>query len=215
MDTLRRRYLLVIVALALASPLALYLQYDVPAAQGLEELKRKVPTQMGDWCMVPGAERGPTEDEKRILETDAVLTRTYTRGSGPQCDLSITFSRDNRRVAHPPEICYKGGGWSVEANELVSFLVEGRAFYANRLLLFRGGTRLHVLYWFRAGQADSASYLRMQWNIIKLQFTRRGSSSALLRVSAISSSPDEDRAVLAALRDFAAAVIPAVSKAVE
>ena len=215
MSTLKKRYVVAIVALAAATPLALYLQYDVPPGQSLEQLKEKIPTAIGPWVMI--AERGPTDDERRILETDAILTRTYAAGAGSPCDLSIVFSKDNRRVAHPPEICYKGSGWSVEENEVIQFPVEGfaRPFEANRLLLLQGGQRLHVLYWFKAGPAYSASYLRMQWNIIKAHFTHRGSSSALIRVSATCQSPDEDAQVLRTLRGFAALAIPAVTAAME
>jgi hypothetical protein len=53
----------------------------------------------------------------------------------------------------------------------------------------------------------------MQWNIIKMHLTRRGSSSALLRVSAISMSPSDDEKVIATLREFAALAIPALDKA--
>ena len=213
MSTLRTRYTVAIVAMAIVAPLALYFQYSVPPAQSLETLKDKVPAGIGPWSMI--GERGPTDEERRILETDAILTRTYSRGLALQCDLSITFAKDNRRVAHPPEICYKGSGWSVEEKKVVDFPVEGRPFQANKLLLVHGTSRMVVLYWYKAGPEYSASYLRMQWNIIKTFFTRRGSSSALIRVSAMSSGPDDDKNVLATLRDFAALALPAVTSALK
>jgi EpsI family protein len=213
MHTLQTRFLVAILALAVTTPLVLYLQYDVPAGQSFESLRDKVPATIGTWHQV--AERGPTEDEKRILETDAILTRTYSRGEGPNCDLSITFARDNRRVAHPPEICYKGSGWGVEEKEVVELSIDGQPFYVNRLLLIRGNSRLHVFYWFKAGPSNSASYLAMQWNIIKLHFTHRGSGSALLRLTATSTHAEDDKPALAALREFAAVAIPVASDAVQ
>ena len=45
------------------------------------------------------------------------------------------------------------------------------------------------------------NYLAMQWHIIKTQITRRGSSSALCRVSAMSTAPERDEATVATLRE--------------
>ena len=212
MHTYRKRCVVAIVAMAIVGPIALYFQFDVPPPSTSDVLK-DIPVDIGPWAMVD--ERGPSEDEKRILETDAILTRTYSRGTPPQCDLSVVFARDNRRVAHPPEICYKGSGWMVEKRSVVEFPVDGAPFRANRLLLLRGNARLLVLYWYKAGPTCTENYLTMQWNIVKTHLTRRGSSSALCRVSAISTEPEKDNEVVATLREFAAIAIPAVNKVIQ
>jgi EpsI family protein len=209
--TYRKRCLVAIVAMAIVGPLALFFQFDVPAPSTADVLK-DIPTQIGPWVMID--ERGPSEDEKRILETDAILTRTYSQGEPPQCDLSVVFARDNRRVAHPPEICYKGAGWMVEKRDVAEFPVAGEPFRVNRLLLLRGTSRMLVLYWYKAGPVSTENYLAMQWHIIKTQITRRGSSSALCRVSAMSTAPERDEATVATLREFAALAIPEVNKVV-
>ena len=212
MHTLKSRCIIAIVAMAIVAPVALYLQFDVPPASSADVFGA-VPRQIGPWFMV--SEREPSEDERRILETDAIMTRTYSKGETTQCDLSTVFARDNRRVAHPPEICYKGSGWTVEKKQIEEFPVEGKPFRTNRLLLLRGNVRLLVLYWYKAGPTCTENYLKMQWNILKTHFTRRGSSSALIRVSAVSPSPSEDEKVVATLREFAACAIPAVNNAIE
>ena len=212
MRTLHKRYVTVVVAMAIAAPLALFLQFDVPAPSNVEALEA-IPREIGPWSMV--SQRGPSDKEREILETDAILTRTYSRGEPLQCDLSVVFARDNRRVAHPPEICYKGSGWTVERRSIAEFPVDGAPFRANRLLLLRGDARLLVLYWYKAGPVCTENYLKMQWNIIKTHLTRRGSGSALCRVSATSPAPDEDEQVVATLRDFAALAIPAVNSVVK
>ena len=212
MKTFKQRCIVAIVLMALVAPLALYLQFDVPAPARADALE-VIPRTIGPWTVV--SERGPSEDEVKILETDAILTRTYSRGDPPQCDLSVVFAKDNRRVAHPPEICYKGSGWNVERREVVEFPVAGQPFRANRLLLIRGNARLLVLYWYKAGPTCTANYLKMQWNIIKTHFGRRGSSSALCRVSALSPGPGQDDGIVATLRDFAGLAIPAVNAAID
>jgi EpsI family protein len=211
MQTLRQRCTVAIVAMAVVAPLAIFFQYNVPAPADLGLLRDHVPQAIGPWTM--SDEREPSEKEVEILETKAILTRTYTRGTKPDVDFSIVYAPNNRRVAHPPEICYKGSGWSVENSTVVQFPVEGKPFKANRLLLLRGGKRLLVLYWYKAGADYFASYLKMQWATIWYQMTLRSSSSALIRVSAESSGPDEDAEIFATLEEFAALALPAVTPA--
>lgn len=212
MKTFKQRCVIAIILMALAAPAALYFQFDVPPPASADALEA-IPRTIGPWKVI--SERGPSEAEVKILETDAILTRTYSRGDPPQCDLSVVFARDNRRVAHPPEICYKGSGWNVEKREVVEFPVDEQPFHANRLLLIRGNARLLVLYWYKAGPACTENYLKMQWTIIKTHFTRRGSSSALCRVSAMSPAADQDAAVIETLRGFAGLAIPAVNAAID
>jgi hypothetical protein len=47
-------------------------------------------------------------DEKtyEILETRNVLSRIYENPKGEQIHLLLVGSRKDRRVAHPPEVCY-------------------------------------------------------------------------------------------------------------
>lgn len=212
MHTYSRRCVVVLVTMAVVGPVALYFQFDVPPRANVDAL-RAIPTEIGPWHMVD--ERGPTEKEKEILETEAIVTRTYSRGEPLQCDLSVVFARDNRRVAHPPEICYKGSGWLVEQRRVETFDIGGQPFRANRLLLLHGTSRLIVLYWYKAGQVCTDSYLKMQGHIILSHFSRRGSSSALCRVSAMSLAPDRDTAVFETLRGFAQRAIPAVNAVVD
>ena len=208
MSSLRTRYLVAIAAGCVVAPLALLLQYSAPPPAEMGSVSKAIPKRLGAWAAI--AERGPTDLEKEILETDAVITRTYASGDGVECDLSVVFARDNRRVAHPPELCYKGSGWTVEEKKVVELTVEGKPFPVNRLLLVRGGMRLWVYYWYKVGKRCSASYARMQWNIIMSHLAFHGSSSALVRLSAFSPGPGRDATTLAALRRFATVAIPAV-----
>ena len=213
MHTLRQRYLVAIVLIGIVAPIVLFFQYDVPPPASIGPIKGAIPSRLGQWGAI--ADRGPTDQEREILETDAILTRTYACGGPTQCDLSVIFAQDNRRVAHPPELCYKGAGWNVESKQVVTVPVGGQqAFAVNRLLLLRGDGRMWVLYWYKAGDRCSANYVVMQWNIIKSHLLHRSSSSALLRVSAISRGPDDDAEVLAALCQFASIAIPAVNAAI-
>jgi EpsI family protein len=211
--TLKQRIVVTAVLLAVASPLVLVLHYSAPAPADIGPLKQRIPKVIGAWAME--SEHGPTEEETRILETDAILTRTYVHTDGRRADLSVIFARDNRRVAHPPEICYKGSGWEVMGRAVAELQVEGETFRANQRLLIRGGHRLLVLYWYKAGANYTANYWWMQCLIIKSHVLNRQSSSALIRVSAPSSSAAEDKDVVQTLREFATIAIPPVTQAIE
>jgi EpsI family protein len=200
--------------LAIVAPVVLYTNYDVPEPASIEAVKDNIPEFLGGrdgWEMVKWVD--PEPDEVRILETKAILRCMYElkKRPAPLCELSLVFAQDNRRAAHPPEICYKGAGWSVQRHEVIPIPINGQPFYVNRLLLLHRNERMWVLYWFKTGSECCASYLRMQWNIIKSHLLRRGSSSALIRLSVKSRSQDEDQEVFADLLDFAKVAIPAVN----
>jgi EpsI family protein len=212
MRTLKQRFIISTVAIAVVAPLALTLFYTAPESADAEPLKRLLPATLGSWTYL--YDREPTPEEIRILETKAIITRTYGRGGDRTVDLSVTYAPDNRRVAHPPELCYKGGGWTVEDHAVLDVPLEDGALAVNRLLLIRGGHRLVLLYWFKAGPVYTEGYWHMQWLNIWNQLLNRRSSSALLRVSAMSPGPAEDDVTTDMLRQFAALALPHITRAV-
>lgn len=211
MKTLRQRYLFAIALLAIVAPLAVSLQMSVPPPGDIGLLRDRVPRQIGEWSAT--GDREPTPEEIEILETKAILSRTFARTGSPDVELSITYAPRNRRVAHPPELCYKGAGWSIEQSEVTALPGTDPPFKANRLLLLYGGRRRLVLYWYKAGPESYASYLRMQWRTIWNDLTFQGSSSALIRVSAQSPSRDDDERVCETLKQFAVIAVPPVTAA--
>ncbi len=213
MRTVKQRIRVAIIAIAVVAPLALFLQYNAPPEADMEELEDALPLAIGDWAFVH--DRKPTEEEIEILETKAILTRTFTRGGEEMVDLSITYAPRNRRVAHPPELCYKGSGWTVEAKDQINVPIgTSSTFPVVRLLLVRGEHRLIMLYWFKAGESYTAGYWHMQWLLIKNQFLSRGGSSALIRASSTFTESVDDDTVTDTLKKFVEEALPHVKKAV-
>src|SRR5689334_13870698 len=58
---------------------------------------------------------------KDILETDDVVQRYYSSADHPEAPvlMAIVYSPDNRRVAHPPEVCYTGAGWEMTSKRII------------------------------------------------------------------------------------------------
>jgi EpsI family protein len=212
MHTLKKRTVIAIAAMAVVAPLALFLQYSVPPTGEIGKLEDSLPRVIGDWAFLYDSK--PTKKEIEILETKAILTRAFTRGGRDQVDLSITYAPENRRVAHPPELCYKGSGWSVEDKTQIDVPTPAGPFPVVRLLLIRGENRLVLLYWFKAGADYTAGYWHMQWLLIKDQFLNRKGSSALLRAGCTFTGPSNDERITEMLKGFIAEALPSITKAV-
>jgi len=68
------------------------------------------PKVIGEWS---SEELPISDDEKALLETDNVFVRRYTNAMKEEVYLFIVYSQNNRKVSHPPEICYTGGGATI------------------------------------------------------------------------------------------------------
>jgi EpsI family protein len=179
MSSLRARVILALIMLcsvATVSALALYREKMVRGS-----LKAaNIPLVAGEWY---GVEEPISEETKRILETDDVITRSYSvlGENEPPVQMAVVYSPDNRRVAHPPEVCYKGAGW--ECSEKVIVEHEGIPPLVRLKLASNRSSQDVVLYCYKAGDDMTANYYRQQFNIITNQILMKATSSALLRFS--------------------------------
>ena len=97
------------------------------------------PMEVGDWV----AEDMPlTEREYAILETRNVFVRKYTNQKTDDIlYLFVVYSQSNRKVSHPPEICYTGAGNILIDKELIKIPLtqdgtdpSGSVLMANKVL---------------------------------------------------------------------------------
>lgn len=133
------------------------------------------------------AEEVPISDEDyRILETRNAFTRKYTGTSGQAVYIFIVYSQNNRKVSHPPEICYVGSGATIVSHSSARIKTGSPAFVirVNRLVVEQGGDRQVLYYWFKVGNAFTSNYWRQQILIALKTFLGQPASSALIRLSA-------------------------------
>ena len=214
MRTLKQRYAVASVLLALVAPLVLYLSYSVPPPSDVGNIAKAIPTDLGKWTGVD-EKIGGTPEEREILQTEAIFTRTYSCGTVPTFDLSIVYAQDNPNAIHPPELCYKGSGWTETVRDTTALPVGDRSYVLNRRHFVRGnGTRMWVLYWFKAGSENTPRYLGLHWAALKARLLRTGCSCALVQVRAEFGASAIVSEVLAELQKFATVAIPAVSSAI-
>ena len=153
------------------------------------------PKRIGTWV----SEDLPiTQTELSILETKNAFVRRYTNTlDGGRVYLFLVYSQHNRRVAHPPEICYLGNGISIVQNVHDPIKVEYNSLTipTNRLKLLHLSFEHISFYWFKIGDRFTANYWDQQI-LIALSAIRGGTAgSALIRISADVVNGDQEKAI--------------------
>lgn len=154
-----------------------------------------------------------TKREKAILETDNVFVRRYTSPKGEEVYLFIVYSQNNRKVSHPPEVCYTGSGATILSNVHDSFDsgTPNQEIRVNHLVLEQGERKQTLFYWFKVGNTFTPNYWKQQWLIASKSLFGQPSSSALIRISTHMRT-DDDRQETQLLKDFAQSIVPHLRK---
>jgi len=150
-----------------------------------------------------------TMDERtfQILETRDAIMREYVDPSGGIVLLSVVFAQNNRKVAHPPEVCFAGGGWE----RMEKMKDESGGMRVNRLVLQKGSQKQVVLYLYKSGDKFTHNYYAQQINIILNSMLKRNTSSALIRISAYTIN-DNVEETLSLIKRFADDLMPVLEK---
>ncbi len=129
------------------------------------------PMQIGKW---EGEIIAPDERDLEILETRNVLSRNYKNDQGDALHLFLVSSKKDRRVAHPPEVCYISSNFNVmNAQEAQVGEVPVKTFTA--VLERNADDRQEVLYLYKIGTRYTTNYYAQQ-----LQSVKRGEHFKLL-----------------------------------
>jgi len=155
-----------------------------------------------------------TDKEKAILETDNVFVRRYVHEeNGKEVYLFIVYSQSNRKVSHPPEICYTGSGATILSSAHDSFPLRqaGGKINVNRLTVELGSVDQAFFYWFKVGDSFTPNYWKQQGLIALKSFLGQPASSALIRISADVKGGAEDEAIRQ-LKEFGQLIEPYLSQ---
>ncbi len=154
----------------------------------------KFPKTIGTWV---AKELPITKEEFAILETRNAFARKYTNSvDGSSVTMFIVYSQTNRKVAHPPEVCYTGSGIAVQAAPRNQFSVKYKnlPIIANVLRLNKENLDQMVFYWFKVGKDFTASYWKQQGLIALHTLLGQKTSSALVRLSTDIIENDKEKA---------------------
>ena len=150
-----------------------------------------------------------SDDDKEILETDNVFVRRYTNAKDEEVFLFIVYSQNNRKVSHPPEICYSGAGATILNSVHDSLTSESGDFKIdmNRLTIEKGDVRQIFVYWFKVGDIYTSNYWKQQALIALRSVLGRPASSALIRISSTVYHGDDNQSIKL-IKDFGQAILP-------
>ncbi len=200
MNGKRNIYFVVVISLlAITGAVSWRLYFKDYRQQDTVDINR-FPARIGEWT---ATEMPLTDDVYDILETRNVVARKYINADGRAVYLLLVYSQYNRKVSHPPEICYTGSGISiVESGSVTIPLKDDRNPLAvNRLLLELRGSQQYAYYWFKVGDSYTPNYWEQQFLIATHMLKGRSHSSALIRVSADIVSGNKETA-LANIQEF-------------
>ena len=199
------KFLIIVVCLSLASLVSWSLYFkDYRQADTVNI--HQFPKAFGSWT---SQELTITEDEYAILETHNAFVRKYSNKSGKEVYLYVVYSEHNRKVSHPPEVCYIGSGLTV-ANNVRDFVEVGgekKSVAVNKLLLEEKNRQQIAMYWFKVGKAFTPNYWKQQFLIARDNIFGKSVSSALIRVSVTVKEGDVKTAEKT-LKEFSAEVVP-------
>jgi EpsI family protein len=152
-----------------------------------------------------------TDEEYDILETKNAFSRSYKTSDGKDVMLFIVYSQSNRKISHPPELCYSGSGMTLLSETADTWPLNSTQLKVNKLLFEYGPSKQVVTYWFKVGDTYTNNYWKQQWLIAYKSLLGQPASSALIRLSTVISNGDlrkgeED------LKEFTSLIFPQLPK---
>jgi EpsI family protein len=163
------------------------------------------PKTIGEWT----SEDIPLDQRVyELLETDNLIMRDYKNKQGETVNLYIIYSQDNRKVAHPPEICLQGEGATVVDKSPIQIT---NIINANKLILEKRTSRELAIYWYKVGKLNTNVFLKQQLNMAISGLFGRKTSIAMIRVIAVIQDNKQDEA-LNKIKSFCAGMVPLLEK---
>ncbi|MFP4472679.1 MAG: exosortase C-terminal domain/associated protein EpsI [Candidatus Omnitrophota bacterium] len=139
------------------------------------------PMEIGEWV---GKEIPISEDDYQILENRNAFIRMYRNPAGQWVMFFLNYSQTNRKAAHPPEICFSGGGATFTDRERITVEAgKGEEIAFNHVLVDFPRYQQVMYYTFKSGEEFIPGYLRQQINVVLKTVGKGAPSSSLIRLT--------------------------------
>jgi len=142
-----------------------------------------IPQQIGEWT---GRDVELDDRTYEILETRNVLSRVYENRSGETIHLLLVTSSKDRRVAHPPEVCYLSSHYEISKTADGQLEVGDRQIPIKQFTAHdqrqRSGDE-EILYFYKVGDRFTANYYAQQFQFALDRLTRKASQVTLIRLA--------------------------------
>lgn len=163
------------------------------------------PITIGEWT---SKDTVLSERTYKLLETRNLIMRNYTNPKGDSINLYIIYSQDNRKVAHPPEICMQGSGATVTNKTSINIT---DSIKATELIIEKNIAKELVVYWYKVGKINTNVYLKQQIKQVTDKIRGKSSSIALIRVLSNIEGNDKE-AALDKIKTFCKLIEPLLEK---
>lgn len=212
MGIVGKRYIIVLVLLALSALVVNYLSYDTfgGAEDDLEAID-KIPYTIGEW---KGRDLPLDSSVYEILETKAIIHRNYTLNDTTIL-LSIVYYPRTKVDFHAPEGCLGGQGIKTKSSSKAIDLKVGDGTVSlgiNEIVWERGIEESLVYYFYKAGSFVGNSYIRLRFSLAFNKFVSAEKSGSLIRVSLPIYFSNYEKAEIA-LRQFMGILYPYIIEA--
>lgn len=178
--------LLGLLAILFLFPLAEPFSFSIDNNQ---QILKAVPHQLGPW---KGKDISLDERTYEILETRNVLSRDYQNSEGKSVHLLIVASHKDRRVAHPPEVCYLSSHYTILDERKEEWKWNDAAITLKGFTAKDKKNPAHqekVWYVYKVGDRYTSNYFAQQLLFAWDRVTRRESQILLIRVAGLDESP--------------------------
>ena len=184
----RVNYIIFLASIGLLAlvPMEKPFSYEVDATQ---TLAKTFPYQLGDW---KGKDIRLDERTYEILETRNVLSRMYENPKGENIHLMIVASAKDRRVAHPPEVCFISSDFSLLNQETHTFNIGSEAINLKSFVAKDKKNQLpdeKVFYVYKVGKLFTTNYYVQQLIFAWNRLMGKESEIQLIRLPAKPDSP--------------------------
>lgn len=171
-------------------PLAMPTSFSID--QTLDPRFATIPYQIGAWA---GKDLEPDQKTYEILETKNILSRLYQNPNNESVHLLLVGSNKDRRVAHPPEVCYSSSHFDLTSSQLGEFEVLNQKIPVKQFIAVDQNDprrKEHVLYFYQVGKRFTANYYAQQLQFAVGALTKKESQILLIRLSGSTEEPFEE-----------------------
>ena len=149
-----------------------------------------VPTQFGDWKVLPGQGALVVNPQTQALLDSLysqILTRTYVNSQGYRVMVSLAYGDDQRGglQAHKPEVCYPAQGFKLLDNQEGQIVTAFGTIPVRHLSTSLGARHEPVTYWINVSDTVVTNALQKRMVEMKLGLTGQVPDGLLFRVSSI------------------------------
>jgi EpsI family protein len=159
-------------------------------------LEALIPKHFDDWVIDPDVVPVlPSPDQKQMLDEtyDQIVNRTYVNSKGERIMISIAYgSQQTQKLkAHRQEVCYASQGYEIRDLVHEKARVAGSDITVTRMYAISKARHEPVTYWFTVG--DQVVQSRLDRLLVQLQYAFTGMipDGVLVRVSNISTEPQQ------------------------